>query len=100
MQLILLFYYLSLLNLADAFLTIAGVENSLISEANPLMERLYTMNMGIFLSLKLLLSAALLLFVFYKKVPNSKIVQILTVFAAVCYTMVFGLHGFWLIQLI
>lgn len=100
MQLVLLFYYLSLLNLADAFLTVTGVENSLITEANPLMERLYTLDLGLFLSLKLLLSAALLLFIFYKKVPKSKLIRRLTVFATVCYTLVFGLHGFWLIQLI
>jgi hypothetical protein len=100
MHLILLFYYLSLLNLADAFLTVAGVENSLITEANPLMERLYSLDQGVFIMLKILLSATLLLFIFYKRVPKSNLIKALTLFAAACYTIVFCLHGFWLIQLI
>ncbi|WP_423409256.1 DUF5658 family protein [Heyndrickxia sp. MSNUG] len=97
---VLLFYYLSLLNLADAFLTVVGIENSLITEANPLMERLYSLDLSHFILIKLSLSLALLLFIFYKKVPESQIVKALTLFAAICYTFVFGLHGFWLVRLI
>ncbi|WP_438825007.1 DUF5658 family protein [Bacillus sp. JJ1122] len=99
-HLVLLFYYLSLLNLADAFLTVVGIENSLITEANPLMERLYSLDLSHFILIKFSLSLALLMFIFYKKVPESQIVKALTLFAAICYTFVFGLHGFWLVQLI
>jgi hypothetical protein len=98
--LVLLFYYLSLLNLADAILTIAGIENSLITEANPLMELLYSHDLKLFLLVKILLSMFLLSFIFYKIVPQSRLIKGLTLFAAAAYTFVFGLHGLWLIQLI
>jgi len=96
---VLLFYYLALLNLADAALTVAGVESSRITEANPLMETLYVNDIGLFLALKVLLSVALVLFVLYKKVPQSKFVKGLTMLAAVSYTTVIGLHSLWLVQL-
>lgn len=98
-HLVLLFYYLSLLNLADAFLTVAGIENTLITETNPLMERLYSLDLSLFIVIKLSLSLALLMFIFYKRVPESQVVKGVTLFAAICYTLVFGLHGFWLVQL-
>jgi len=98
--LVLLFYYLSLLNIADTFLTVVGIENSHITEANPLMERLYSLDLSHFILIKLSLSLALLMFIFYKKVPESQIVKALTLFATICYTFVFGLHGFWLVRLI
>lgn len=100
MPLILLFYYLSILNFADAFLTVTGVENSLIVEANPLMERLYAQDPGLFMTVKILLSFILLVFIFFRKVPDSQFVKGLTLFATACYTIVFFLHGFWLVQLI
>ena len=94
-----LFYYLSLLNLADAALTVAGIESSLITEANPLMERIYSMDIGLFISLKVLLSMTLLLFIMYKKVPQSRVVKGITLFAAASYSTVICLHGFWLVQI-
>jgi hypothetical protein len=99
MHLVLLFYYLSLLNLIDAVLTVAGIESSVITEANPLMERLYSIDIGLFIALKVLLSVALVLLTLYKKVPKSKLVKGLTLFAAASYTAVIGLHSFWLVQL-
>lgn len=98
--LVLLFYYLSLLNLADTALTVAGVESSLITEANPLMERIYSIDIGLFIALKALLSVALVLLILYKKVPKSKLVKGLTMFAAASYTAVIGLHSFWLVHLV
>ena len=98
-HLVLLFYYLSLLNLADAALTVAGIESSLITEANPLMERIYSIDLGLFIALKLVLSVILLLFILYKKVPKSKLIKSLAIFAAASYTFVIGIHGFWLVQL-
>jgi hypothetical protein len=100
MHLILLFYYLSLLNLADAALTVTGIENSLITEGNPLMERLYSLGPELFIVVKILLSMILLLFVFSKKVPESRLTKNLTLFAAACYTAVIAVHSFWLFQLI
>jgi hypothetical protein len=97
--LVLLFYYLSLLNLADAALTVAGIESSLITEANPLMEGLYSINIGLFIALKVLLSVALVLIISYKKVPKSKLVKGLTMFASASYTVVISMHSFWLVQL-
>ncbi len=97
-HLVLLFYYLSLLNLADAALTVVGIESSLIKEANPLMERIYSFDMGLFIALKVLLSVALVLLIFYKKVPKSKFIKGVTMFAAASYTAVICLHGFWLVQ--
>lgn len=96
---VLLFYYLALLNLADAALTVAGLESLRITEANPLMETLYANDIRLFLALKVLLSVALILLILYKKVPQSKFVKGLTMFAAVSYTAVIGLHSLWLVQL-
>lgn len=95
-----LFYYLSLLNLADAALTVAGIENSLITEGNPLMERVYSLDTELFIAVKVLLSMILLLFVFSKKVPESRLMKSLTLVAAACYTAVIAVHSFWLFQLI
>ena len=81
-----LFYYISLLNLVDAALTVAGIESSLITEANPLMERIYSIDLRIFLILKLCLSMTLLLFILYKKVPKTRLVKGITLFAAASYT--------------
>lgn len=99
MHLVLLFYCFSLLNLIDAVLTVAGIESSLITEANPLMEMIYSFGLGVFIALKVLLSVALVLLTLYKKVPKSKLVKGLTLFAAASYTAVIGLHSFWLVRL-
>ena len=99
-HLILLFYYLSLLNFVDAALTVAGVESSIITEVNPLMETVYSINLGLFITLKLCLSVTLLLFIVNKKVPQSRLVKGITLFAAASYTTVIFLHGFWLVQII
>ncbi|WP_226677946.1 DUF5658 family protein [Mesobacillus jeotgali] len=98
-HLILLFFYLSLLNLVDAALTVAGVESSIITEANPLMERIYSIDLRLFIILKLCLSVILLLFILYKKVPQSRLVKGITLFAAASYTTVICMHGYWLVQI-
>ncbi|MFT9597385.1 DUF5658 family protein [Mesobacillus sp.] len=99
-HLVLLFYYLSLLNLVDAALTVAGIESSLITEANPLMERIYSIDLRLFLTLKLCLSVTLYLFIVYKKVPKTRLVKGITLFATASYTTVICLHGFWLVQIV
>jgi hypothetical protein len=97
---LLLFYYLSLLNLLDTAFTWFGLDNSLISELNPLMYALYEINPLFFLLAKTSLSVFLLLFIFFKIVPQSLLIKTLTVFATVSYTAVVFMHAFWLIQLV
>ncbi len=94
-----LFHYLSLLNIFDGVITFVGLENSLISELNPIMDKLYDMNPMLFLSAKLSLSLFLYLFIIFKKVPTSKPSVALTYFAAGTYTLLFGLHSYWIMEL-
>ncbi|MBY0098263.1 DUF5658 family protein [Mesobacillus maritimus] len=91
-----LFYYLALLNMIDAFVTSYGLENGLISELNPFMDKLYQMNSSLFFFMKFSLSFCLYLFIFFKVVPSSRVVKGVTFVASGMYTIVFGLHCFWL----
>jgi hypothetical protein len=97
---VLLFHYLSLLNIFDAFITYFGLENSLIQEMNPLMNKIYEANPALFLITKLGFSLCLYLFIFFKKVPTSFLTKGLTVFATSFYTLIFFLHCYWLVVLI
>lgn len=45
---VLLFHYLSALNIFDAFITYFGLKNSLIEEMNPLMNHLFETNPAVF----------------------------------------------------
>ncbi|WP_420489196.1 DUF5658 family protein [Neobacillus vireti] len=95
-----LFHYLSILNIFDAFITYFGLENSYIQEMNPLMSRIYEADPALFIILKLAFSLCLYLFIFLKKVPSSSLIKGLTVFATSFYTLIFFLHCYWLIVLI
>ncbi|WP_420489086.1 DUF5658 family protein [Neobacillus vireti] len=97
---VLLFHYLSILNIFDAFITYFGLENSYIQEMNPLMNRIYEADPALFIILKLAFSLCLYLFIFLKKVPSSSLIKGLTVFATSFYTLIFFLHCYWLIVLI
>ncbi|WP_396954232.1 DUF5658 family protein [Neobacillus niacini] len=97
---ILLFHYLSLLNIFDAFITYFGLENSFIQEMNPLMSRIYGTDPLLFIFTKLAFSLCIYLFIVFKKVPTSSLIRGLTVFATSFYTIVFFLHCYWLIVLI
>lgn len=92
-----LFHYLSLLNILDAFITYYGLEKQLITELNPLMDRMYEVNPALFIFMKLLLSFCLYLFILFKRVPTSKLIKGFTFSATFFYTIVFGLHCWWLI---
>lgn len=94
-----LFHYLSLLNIFDGIITFVGLENSLISELNPIMDKLYQMSPMLFLFSKLSLSIFLYLFIFFKKVPTSKPSAALTYFASGTYTLLFVLHCYWIMEL-
>jgi hypothetical protein len=94
-----IFYYISLLNLFDALVTYYGLENGLISEMNPFMEKVYQTNSSLFILMKLSLSFFLYLFILFKVVPSSRLVKGFAFVASGMYTIVFGLHCFWLFLL-
>ncbi|MBM4764485.1 DUF5658 family protein [Bacillus sp. B15-48] len=93
-----LFYYLSLLNIVDAFVTYYGLEKGYITEMNPLMNNVYEANSVLFVLIKLSLSLLLFLFIFFKAVPSTQIVKAIAVFASLLYTIVFMLHCVWLLS--
>jgi hypothetical protein len=97
---VLLFHYLSLLNIFDACITYFGLENSMIQEMNPLMNRIYEADPALFLITKMGFSLCLYLFILFKKVPTSFLTKGLTVFASSFYTLIFFLHCYWLVFLI
>ncbi|KAA9032390.1 hypothetical protein F4V44_00335 [Niallia endozanthoxylica] len=72
------------------------MKHSFISELNPLMRQLYEFNPLLFILLKAALSLSLYLFIFLKKVPQSRWLMWITVLAAVFYTSVFALHCVWM----
>lgn len=97
---ILLFYYLTILNLFDAAVTWFGLKNSFITELNPVMNVIYEVNPVLFFVSKAALSFFLLLFILFKQVPRSFWIKGITIFAAVSYTVIVFMHGYWLVQLI
>lgn len=68
----------------------------MISEANPLMDRQLEINPLLFLAVKLSLSLGLYVFVFTKNIPQSLLVKGATVLGAAVYSIVFGLHCYWI----
>jgi hypothetical protein len=92
----LVFHYLSLLNIVDGVLTYIGLSQSLIQEANPIMNILYTIDPFLFLGVKLSFSFILYTFIFYDKIPTKQWFKSLTSIAVFVYTCIFFLHGIWL----
>jgi Domain of unknown function (DUF5658) len=97
MSMVPLFHYLSLLNLLDAFITFYGLEREFIIELNPIMNRLYQFSPVLFILVKLSFSIFLYLFILYKRVPTSKVIQGVVSVASFLYTIVFALHIWWLV---
>ncbi|MEH7342883.1 DUF5658 family protein [Bacillus sp. JJ1532] len=95
-----IFLYLALLNLYDGIVTFFGIQFSLIEESNPIMNALFQTNPYYFLGYKVILSAALFMFLFIKKLPRKKIVNNLALTATGLYTIVFVIHAIWIIALI
>ncbi|QOR65454.1 hypothetical protein IM538_16785 [Cytobacillus suaedae] len=91
----LIFIYLALLNAADGAFSYIGLKNGLISEANPLMNHLYTIHPSVFLLTKIALSVFLLLFIIFNVYPKMQWFKTLTVTTTLLYTGTFLLHGFW-----
>ncbi|WP_035426521.1 DUF5658 family protein [Sediminibacillus sp. JSM 1682029] len=93
------FLYLSLLNVLDGVITFLGIKHGYISEANPLMNELYQSGPLFFLLVKMLLSAMLIGFCVIEKLPQSLTARLLGCTAAVMYSVICLMHGFWLWQL-
>lgn len=96
---VLLFHYLSLLNIFDGFITYFGLEKSLIQEMNPLMLKIYEAEPSMFLIIKIVFSLCLYMFILFKRVPKSSLTKGLTVFASCFYTLIFFLHCYWVVVL-
>ncbi|MBS8266604.1 hypothetical protein DYI25_19455 [Mesobacillus boroniphilus] len=96
----LLFYYLTFLNLIDAFVTWFGLENEFITELNPVMNFIYEVNPLLFICSKAALSLFLLLFIVFKQVPKSGFIKGITLFASFSYTGITLMHGFWLVNIL
>ncbi|WP_163099380.1 DUF5658 family protein [Peribacillus alkalitolerans] len=94
------FLYLAALNLIDGYITWFGVHHSYIQEGNPLMASLFDIHPMLFIGVKVLLSAFLLLFILTKSIPKSPMLKSVTAFASAIYTAIFFLHSYWLLQLI
>ena len=94
---VLLFHYLSILNIFDGFVTFFGLHFSLIEEMNPLMNQIYEVNPVLFILTKLTLSVFIYMFIFLKVVPNSNLVKGITIFASSIYTGIFMLHCYWIV---
>jgi hypothetical protein len=96
---ILLFYYLTILNLFDAIVTWFGLKHEFISELNPVMSAIYDVSPLLFVGLKASLSIFLLLFIILNKVPRSSFIKGITLFASVSYTVIAFMHGSWLVHI-
>lgn len=95
-----LFHYLSLLNIVDGILTNWGLEQSLISELNPMMNQIYQWSPALFILTKGFLSICLYLFVIFNIIPKTALVKGLMLVAVFFYTFVFFLHCFWIVEAI
>ncbi|MDG4657413.1 DUF5658 family protein [Ectobacillus antri] len=92
-----IFHYLAWLNAADGIVSFVGLQLRLIEEGNLMMRILYEYNPYLFLACKLTLSAILLPFVLYKGYFSSKFLKITACSASFVYTIIFVLHGIWII---
>lgn len=93
-----LFRYLSLLNIIDAILTYWGLEQSLISELNPIMNQFYQWRPALFIILKVLLSICLYLFIVLNIIPQTHLVKGMILITVSFYTFVFFPHCVWIVN--
>ncbi|WP_374055085.1 DUF5658 family protein [Rossellomorea sp. FM04394] len=98
----LLLFYIALLNLLDAALTMYGLDSNYITESNPLMNYLYLTRPWLFLLIKVQLSVLLLILLYYlnPKKKASRILLSVAGVAAVSYTFTCVLHGYWIVEVI
>jgi hypothetical protein len=98
----LLLFYIAILNLIDATLTMYGLHFDYITESNPLMNNLYFSSPWLFLVLKGGLSVTLFILL-YKLKPDKRSSNVLfsvSVIAAVSYSFTCLMHGYWLMKII
>ena len=91
---------IAFLNLFDGIVTNYGLMEKLISEMNPVMDFIISINPGLFLSLKIGLSL-LILFVSYWVYTTSKVnfqkLYLLSLVGVFClYFGICGVHLYWL----
>ena len=93
-----LLLYILLLNLLDAFLTMVGLHYGHITESNPLMNTLYHTNPWLFLLFKGGLSVFLLILLYHLNPlkQSSKALLLVSITAAVSYSVICLMHGYWL----
>jgi uncharacterized membrane protein len=97
----LLLFYILLLNLLDAFLTMYGLHFDYITESNPLMNTLYLTDPLLFLLLKCGLSFILLILLYNldSDKRSSKVLLLVSVIAAVSYSLICFMHSYWLLEI-
>ncbi|WP_064093121.1 DUF5658 family protein [Rossellomorea aquimaris] len=95
-------FYIAILNLVDVILTMYGLHFAFISEANPLMNSLYHVSPFLFMLVKTGLSVLLFILLFYLKTPkkSSRILLSVSLVAAISYTFICILHGYWILEMI
>ncbi|MBD8071324.1 DUF5658 family protein [Bacillus sp. PS06] len=93
-------HYLALLNLLDGIFTFYGLQNGHINEANPIMHVLYEFSPLFFLLLKIFLTALLYVILYHLTLITSVWIKRLSLFASICYTYIFLLHSYWIVQII
>ncbi|WP_456277329.1 DUF5658 family protein [Bacillus sp. AK128] len=90
------FHYLAILNLLDGLLSFFGLQLSVMEEANPIMNELYTIHPILFLTVKVSFSIILYLFIILNKIPNKIWFKYLTYLATTLYTVTLFLHATWI----
>ncbi|MFE8702108.1 DUF5658 family protein [Cytobacillus sp. FJAT-54145] len=96
---IILFFYLGILNIIDAILTFFGLSIQVIEEANPIMNAVYTLDPSLFLIVKISLSLLLFSLIFLKPIQQSQLIKNLSFLSSILYTFICLLHITWLTQL-
>ncbi|WP_428909548.1 DUF5658 family protein [Niallia sp. Krafla_26] len=71
-----LFHYLSLLNIVDGIITYWGLEQSLITELNPIMNQIYQSSPTLFIIVKVFLSVCLYSFIFLNLIPKTFFIKV------------------------
>ncbi len=93
-----LILYLAILNTVDGILSYIGLRFEFIKEMNLLMSAVYMVSPSFFLFFKVALSVILLFF--FGKIHGKSLAGKLALAAALCYTGVIVMHGYWLLRVI
>ncbi|MGD6815546.1 DUF5658 family protein [Metabacillus sp. 84] len=92
------FIYLAVVNAADLFITLAGLELGFIQEANPIMRGLYEWSPAAFIGVKLLFSFLLFFMVFLLPIKTTTLLKGVTYGACILYSFVLVLHSTWILH--